>query len=108
MHTAAMGLKLRLNQPGHQYQLLDDDTVVSFEVYIDDGKIWEFIHTRTVPGHEHQGYATQLVQRALDDMRAHGRQVLPYCPFVRDFIARHTEYVDLVPVDARPSFGLNV
>jgi predicted GNAT family acetyltransferase len=32
--------------------------------------------------------------------------VLPFCPFVNDFIARHREYVDLVPENHRQEFGL--
>jgi uncharacterized protein len=33
--------------------------------------------------------------------------VLPYCPFVQGFIARHREYLDLVPVERRPKFALD-
>ena len=33
-------------------------------------------------------------------------QVLPYCPFVRSWIAGHREYADLVPADRRSQFGL--
>jgi len=37
------------------------------------------------------------VRGALDDVRALGlRQVLPLCPFVKAWIARHREYRDLV------------
>jgi uncharacterized protein len=33
--------------------------------------------------------------------------VLPYCPFVRGFIDRHREYLDLLPVERRAKFGLD-
>jgi hypothetical protein len=32
--------------------------------------------------------------------------VLPYCPFVRSWIAGHREYADLVPGDRRAQFDL--
>jgi hypothetical protein len=31
---------------------------------------------------------------------------MPYCPFVRKFIAKHDEYVALVPAEHREKFGL--
>ncbi len=38
--------------------------------------------------------------------RAAGRRVLPHCPFVKAYIEKHDEYVDLVPAEQRASFGL--
>jgi hypothetical protein len=32
--------------------------------------------------------------------------VLPSCPFVRSWIARHEDYLDLVPTDRRGEFDL--
>ncbi|HEY3259270.1 MAG TPA: GNAT family N-acetyltransferase, partial [Pseudonocardiaceae bacterium] len=54
-----------------------------------------------------RGLAGQLVQHALDDTRRRGLAVLPFCPYVRGFIARHPEYVDLVPQAQRDRFGLS-
>jgi hypothetical protein len=40
-------------------------------------------------------------------VRGAGLAVLPFCPFVRAFIADHTgEYLDLVPEGYRSEFGL--
>jgi hypothetical protein len=33
--------------------------------------------------------------------------VIPICPFVQRFIARHHEYLDLVPVQRRKKFALD-
>ena len=35
-----------------------------------------------------------------------GVAVLPFCPFVNEWIKRHPEYVDLVPAQYRASFDL--
>jgi hypothetical protein len=32
--------------------------------------------------------------------------VLPHCPFVKSYIAKHPEYLDLVPEAERGGFGL--
>jgi predicted GNAT family acetyltransferase len=42
----------------------------------------------------------------LDNARAEGLAVLPYCPFVKRFIDRHREYLALVPVERRAMFTL--
>jgi predicted GNAT family acetyltransferase len=39
------------------------------------------------------------VQGALDDIRARGLRVVPFCPFVAGYIRRHSEYADLVTTD---------
>ncbi len=65
-----------------------------------------FVHTLTDPRFEGQGLASQLVRSALDEARADGLSVLPFCPFVRAYIAGHTEYLDLVPEDMRAKFDL--
>jgi predicted GNAT family acetyltransferase len=65
-----------------------------------------FIHTLIDPRFEGQGLGSQLVRTALADARSEGRSVLPFCPFVRGYIAGHTEYLDLVPEDMRAKFEL--
>ena len=50
------------------------------------------------------GLASQLIRYALDESRSARRKVRPFCPFVRSFIARHPEYLDLVGEPER--FGL--
>jgi uncharacterized protein len=65
-----------------------------------------FIHTLIDPRFEGHGLASQLVQTALDEARAEHVAVLPFCPFVRGYIERHHEYLDLVPQDLRDTFEL--
>jgi predicted GNAT family acetyltransferase len=65
-----------------------------------------FIHTEVDPRFEGRGLAGALVGAALDDARAEGRAVLPFCPFVNGYIERHREYVDLVPDAFCRRFGL--
>src|ERR1700733_7475514 len=66
-----------------------------------------FTHTLIDPRFDGQGLAHRLVSTALSQARSAGLAVLPFCPFVRSFIADHRdEYLDLVPVDLRGAFDL--
>jgi predicted GNAT family acetyltransferase len=65
-----------------------------------------FVHTLIDPRFEGRGLASQLVRTALSEARSDGLSVLPFCPFVRSYIAGHPEYLDLVPEDMRAKFEL--
>ena len=65
-----------------------------------------FIHTVIDPRVEGQGLASQLVRQALTEARSGELSVLPFCPFVRGYIARHREHLDLVPEAMRAKFDL--
>ena len=65
-----------------------------------------FPHTEVDPAYQGRGLAQQLIREALDQTRAAHHRVLPYCPAVRGFIAKHADYLDLVPLDRRAEFDL--
>jgi uncharacterized protein len=67
-----------------------------------------FVHTLIDPRFEGHGLGSQLVRTALAQARSEGLAVLPFCPFVRGYIAAHLEYLDLVPEDMRATFDLPV
>ena len=65
-----------------------------------------FTHTLIDARFEGQGLGSRLVRAALSEARSNGLAVLPFCPFVRGYIADHDEYLGLVPVEMRSRFGL--
>jgi predicted GNAT family acetyltransferase len=65
-----------------------------------------FVHTLIDPRFEGRGLASRLVRTALAEARSDGLAVLPFCPFVRGYIADHGDYLDLVPEDMRATFQL--
>jgi predicted GNAT family acetyltransferase len=71
------------------------------------GGVIAFTHTQIDRRYEGQGLGGVLVRGALDAVKADGLAVLPYCPFVRGYIARHPEYLALVPESERAQFGLD-
>ena len=59
------------------------------------------LHTEVLPSFEGKGLGARLVAGALDDIRARGLRVVPFCPFVRAYIRRHPDYADLVVRDVK-------
>jgi predicted GNAT family acetyltransferase len=90
----------------HRYVVRADGEQAGFTRYRSRPRLIAFIHTEIDERFEGRGLATRLIGDALDDARAKGMEVLPFCPFVADFIARHREFLDLVPLSHRKEFGL--
>jgi hypothetical protein len=89
-----------------RFEILVGGEVVGFTQYHRGARALALVHTEIEPAHEGEGLASQLIRAALDSARAAGDAVLPFCPFVRDFIEAHNEYLDLVPADRRAEFRL--
>jgi predicted GNAT family acetyltransferase len=64
------------------------------------------IHTEVEDGFEGHGLGGRLARFALDQAREQSLAVLPFCPFVNDWMKRHPEYVGLVPAAYRANFDL--
>jgi predicted GNAT family acetyltransferase len=61
-----------------------------------DGRILDLDHTFVPNRYRGGGIASQLTAHALQHARAGGYRVVPSCPFVAAYIARHPEYRDLL------------
>jgi uncharacterized protein len=91
----------------HRFDITVDGAAAGFAEYHDHGNRRTFTHTEIDDACEGQGLGSTLVRFVLDDAREHHRDVIPVCPFVREYIARHSEeYVDLVPEPMRQKFDL--
>ena len=53
-------------------------------------------HTETPRALRGRGIASQLVEGALDLIRADGQKVIAGCGFVVDYLRKHPEYADMV------------
>jgi predicted GNAT family acetyltransferase len=91
----------------HRFDLSVDGAAAGFADYRDRGNRRTFTHTEVDDAYEGQGLGSTLVRHVLDDAREHGLDVIPVCPFVREYISRHRDqYVDLVPAADRERFDL--
>jgi uncharacterized protein len=70
-------------------------------------EVISLIHTEVEPAFQGAHLATHLARYSLDDARARGLSVLPFCPYINSWIKKHPEYTDLVPEDRQVEFGLS-
>ena len=89
-----------------RYELSLDGEVVGFSAYRTRPGLIAFVHTQVDERLQGRGLADRLIRFALEDVRARGLAVLPFCPFVNAFIQRHQEFETLVPEAYREQFGL--
>ncbi len=94
------------NPAEQRFEVRVDGAVAGFAAYRAGEEADTFTHTEIDPAYEGRGLGSVLVRGALDEVRARGRQVRPACPFVRRFVERHPDYLDLVPPGERERYGL--
>jgi uncharacterized protein len=86
------------NPDEHRYEATIDEKVVGYIAYHLQPRRITLVHTEVDPAFEGRGVGSRLVAAALEDIRSRDLSVRPVCPFVRDFLARHAEFADLVAV----------
>jgi predicted GNAT family acetyltransferase len=94
------------NTDGRRYEIQVDGELAGFLTYRPHARLIELVHTEIDEEFEGRGLGSQLISFALDDARERGLAVLPFCPFVNDYIQRHRQYVELVPQGRRADFEL--
>ncbi|HEY5223865.1 MAG TPA: GNAT family N-acetyltransferase [Microbacteriaceae bacterium] len=86
------------NQPDRdRYVISKDDGEAGFAEYRLDEDTIVFTHTVIDPEKRERGLASELVQFALDDVRASSdRRVVAECPYVKHWLEEHPDYQDLL------------
>jgi uncharacterized protein len=87
-----------------RFEVTVDGELAGFLVYRAKKGLLALIHTEVEDRFEGHGLGGRLARFALDQARGQGLDVLPFCPFVNDWMKRHREYVDLVPAQYRADF----
>ena len=89
-----------------RFEVSVDGELAGYSEYRRRPGVIAFVHTLIDPRFEGHGLGSQLVSTALSQARSEGLAVLPFCPFVRGYIAGHPDDLDLVPEDMRATFDL--
>lgn len=75
---------------------LDANGVTAVANYTIAGNVITFTHTEVPPQARGGGTASQLIAGALQAARARGLKIIPRCSFVSAYLAKHSEFQDLV------------
>jgi predicted GNAT family acetyltransferase len=89
-----------------RYEVQVGDVLAGYAQYRVRPGLIAFTHTEIRDRFEGQGLASRLIAFALDDARARGLDVLPFCPFVNSYVQRHRDFADLVPAAYCKSFDI--
>jgi hypothetical protein len=79
----------------NRYELITDGGT-AFVRYRSVTGIRTFTHAEVPKALEGHGLGSELARGALELARTQGYKIVPQCPFIADFIAKHPEYRDLV------------
>jgi hypothetical protein len=98
------GITVRDNPEASRYEAFVDGALAGFAVYRLAQDRVVFVHTEIHGAYAGQGVGSVLAGTALEDVRVHGKQVIPLCPFIASYIRRHPDYLDLVDDEHRDAF----
>ena len=89
---------MRRNDDASRYEAFVGGELAGYVVYRreDAAREVDLVHTEVDDRFEGHGVGTTLARESLDAIRDEGWQVVPSCPFIKDWIERHADYQDLV------------
>ncbi|PTR30410.1 hypothetical protein C8K36_102258 [Rhodococcus sp. OK519] len=79
-----------------RYEIRVGDATAGFTQFIDSGDQRIFFHTEIEERYAGRGLAGTLIRAALDDTVAHGKRIVPICPFVAGFLDKHDDFKGFV------------
>lgn len=75
----------------NRYEIRIDGELAGLADYRLDGDQINFVHTEVDPAHGGQGLGSRLIEFAVTDARSRNLEIIPSCPFVREWIEAHPE-----------------
>lgn len=94
---AATQIKTHHNASKNRFEIHDAGTVIGRADYVVVGADQRvFFHTEVDEAYKGQGLAQRLAEAALGDTVRDGGRIVPICPFIVRYVAKHPEYSDHV------------
>ena len=89
-------MTVRDNPELQRYEALVDGELAGSLFYRAREDELVLVHTEVEEPFEGHGIGSRLIAATLDDIRARGLRMRPFCPFVKAYLERHPEYDDLI------------
>jgi uncharacterized protein len=86
---------IRNDEQVGRYELLVGDELAGYLSYRAAGEHVMISSTVVQPQYRGRGLASELVRKALDDVRSRGGSVTTTCWYVREWLDRHPDYQSL-------------
>ncbi|MEU6232788.1 GNAT family N-acetyltransferase [Kitasatospora sp. NPDC047058] len=90
-----MTVTVRDAEANSRFEARVDDTLAGFAEYLRSDHLVVYPHTEVEPAYEGQGIGSALARAALDDARRRALPVLATCPFIKAWMLRHPEHLEL-------------
>lgn len=88
------------DQPERErYEVTFDGKLAGFAQYVRRGGRTLFVHTEVFPDFGGHGLGSTLAGEAVAAERAAHRKIVPLCSFIRSYVDRHPDEMDLVDHD---------
>lgn len=84
-----------------RFEIAVAEGAAGFAEFVDHDGRRVFFHTEIGEEFGGRGLAKVLVRRALDATRAEGLTIVPVCPFVKKYLAKHDDWADVVSAPTR-------
>ncbi len=87
----------RHNADRHRVEAVTEDgTVAGFSQYRRLEENYEFFHTEVDDAFEGQGVGGRIARAVVQLVRDEGVRIIPTCPFIAGWMAKHPESLDLL------------
>ena len=86
------------NQAASRFEISEGGYLAELR-YHRSGKRLSLIHTEVPEELEGRGIGGRLVIAAVDRAAREGLTIVPYCPFARSWLERHSDVADRVTID---------
>jgi len=91
-----VAVEVRDNPDESRFEAYVDGALAGFSAYVVGGDTVNFVHTEVDDAYEGQGVGSALVRQSLDQLgEREGVRVTSSCPFVRAWMRKHPEYLEL-------------
>lgn len=92
--SPAETISVRHEPKAQRFAVYVDDALAGFTEYrvLQEGTVFDFVHTEVDPAFGGRGLGGALVSQALSEAHDLGKTIVPHCPFVAAWLRKHPEF----------------